>query len=394
MGEESQDSESRELRRVLIVDPSKVVRSALARHLREHFDVREEADGESAWQSLVLDPTIIAVVSATQLPRLNGLDLLARIRVSKLRRICDIPFLLLMSGSESIEDRLHAQETGVTDFLTRGMSREEILERIGRLVTWEFATNLTDSNIMPTVVQHNAPIATPKTEPQAANVSRLDLRANLDVALATHATSDGMVGVIAFGLDNAGSLAQTYGQKTLATITKRLGKILLVKLGANDSIHSDETGRCFIVSPGTSHASCTAFAQRVCRGLANSQIAIGGTPLNFKTSAGIACAPADNAIAGGDLLTLAAKRLQRAHEAGGTRIIADDRPEPGFILSADFLSGLTRLGSDSAGGAPLGALGLHLMPVFKALEKEFEFGLPLDLIESTCTQRAKDEQEG
>jgi GGDEF domain-containing protein len=269
-----------------------------------------------------------------------------------------------------------------------------MLERIGRLVTWEFATNLTDSNIMPTVVQHNAPIATPKTEPQAANVSRLDLRASLDVALANHATTDGMVGVIAFGLDNAGSLAQTYGQKTLATITKRLGKILLVKLGANDSIHSDETGRCFIVSPGTSHASCTAFAQRVCRGLANSQIAIGGTPLNFKTSAGIACAPADNAIAGGDLLTLAAKRLQRAHEAGGTRIIADDRPEPGFILSADFLSGLTRLGSDSAGGAPLGALGLHLMPVFKALEKEFEFGLPLDLIESTCAQRAKDELEG
>jgi CheY-like chemotaxis protein len=221
MAEESQDSEARELRRVLIVDPSKVVRSALARHLREHFDVREEADGESAWQSLVLDPTIIAVVSATQLPRLNGLDLLARIRVSKLRRICDIPFLLLVSGSESIEDRLRAQETGVTDFLTRGMSREEILERIGRLVTWEFATNLTDSNIMPTVVQHNAPIATPKTEPQAANVSRLDLRASLDVALAKHATTDGMVGVIAFGLDNAGSLAQTYGQKTLATITKR-----------------------------------------------------------------------------------------------------------------------------------------------------------------------------
>ena len=67
-----------------------------------------------------------------------------------------------------------------------------------------------------------------------------------------------VVGVIAFGLDNAGSLAQTYGQKTLATITKRLGKILLVKLGANDSIHSDETGRCFIVSPGTSHARTAA----------------------------------------------------------------------------------------------------------------------------------------
>ena len=65
------------LRRVLVVDHSRVVRSALAKHLREHFEVREEADGESAWQTLVLDSSIVAVVSGAQLPRLNGYDLLA-----------------------------------------------------------------------------------------------------------------------------------------------------------------------------------------------------------------------------------------------------------------------------------------------------------------------------
>ena len=111
-----------ELRRVLIVDPSKVVRSALAKHLRDQFDVREEADGDSAWQTLVLDSSIIAVVSSASLPRLSGLDLLARIRISKLRRICDIPFLLLVSGNETEEDRLRARESGVTDFIGRDMT--------------------------------------------------------------------------------------------------------------------------------------------------------------------------------------------------------------------------------------------------------------------------------
>lgn len=81
-----------ELRRVLVVDPSKVARSALDKHLRYSFDVREEADGESAWQTLVVDSSIVAVVSGAQLPKLYGLDLFARIRVSKARRICNTPF--------------------------------------------------------------------------------------------------------------------------------------------------------------------------------------------------------------------------------------------------------------------------------------------------------------
>ena len=125
--------------------------------MRDNFDIREEADGESAWQTLVLDSSIIAVVASASLPKLNGLDLLARIRINKLRRICDIPFLLLVSGNESEEERLRTRECGVTDFINRGMAKEEILECIGRLVNWEFATNLTDSHIMPTAVQFNQP---------------------------------------------------------------------------------------------------------------------------------------------------------------------------------------------------------------------------------------------
>ena len=53
-----------EKRRVLIVDPSRVARAALAKHLSAEYDLREESDGELAWQTLVLDPSIVAVVAA------------------------------------------------------------------------------------------------------------------------------------------------------------------------------------------------------------------------------------------------------------------------------------------------------------------------------------------
>ena len=111
-------------RRVLIIDHSKVVRSALAKHLHGHYDVREEQDGESAWQTLVLDPTIIAVVAGAHLARLNSYELLTRLRNNKIRRICDIPFLLVVSGSESEQDR----ELGLATHVGRiGIAAQRVL---------------------------------------------------------------------------------------------------------------------------------------------------------------------------------------------------------------------------------------------------------------------------
>lgn len=385
-----------DIRRVLIVDQSKVVRSALARHLRDTFDVREEADGESAWQTLVLDSSIIAVVASAQLPKLNGLDLLARIRISKLRRICDIPFLLLVSGSESVEERLLAQETGVTDFITRGMSRDEVLGCINRLVNWEFATNLTDSQILPTsTFRHDGKLtAQPAASPEHWEpLDSTTLNAHLEASMLHLEARQGMVGVIAFGLDDAGKLSGLYGQKTLLTISRRLGKILHAKIGKDDRVGIDNHGRCVIVTPGSSPATCLAFAQRVCRGLAQSHVAIGGAPLSFKVSAGIATLPTDTSNSATQLLNLAYDRLQQAQARGGNRVVADDGADDAdFCMTPDFLVRLERFcatGSD----LPLGSLGLELLPLFRMLDRELSLGLPLEVIERKFSERARDETQ-
>lgn len=382
------------LRRILVVDPSKVVRSALAKHLRDDFEVREEADGDAAWQTLVLDSSIIAVISSANLPRLNGLDLLAKIRISKLRRICDIPFLLLVSGNESGADRQMASERGVTDFVCREMPKEEILECIGRLVNWEFATNLTDSQIMPTALQHNQPLKREEHSTHWNPLSTAELRARIDAALVGIAMKDGALGIISFGLDDAASVSGLYGQRSLLTIAKRLGKILQAKVGSGDSIGCDEHGRCIIVTPGTSQASCLAFAQRVCRGLAQSHISIGGSPLNFKASAGVVSVPADSIASAAGLLSLANDRLQQAQAAGGSRVVANDKTEPDFAFTPDYLFSLSRYCSSSPEAIAIGALGLQLMPLIRALDEALGFGLPLDDMEYRCAERAKDEKKG
>lgn len=133
-----------ELPRILIVDDSRVVRVSLIHHLKGYYEVREECDGEAAWQSLVVDHSIRAVISDLQMPKLNGFELLERVRTSKLRRLQQLPFILV-SGEETEEERAKAKVLGVSDFVTKGAGSTEVLTRLNNLLVLSSAQENLDA---------------------------------------------------------------------------------------------------------------------------------------------------------------------------------------------------------------------------------------------------------
>ncbi len=298
------------VRRVLIIDPSRVIRSTLAKHLREHFDVREESDGESAWQTLVLDPFVMAVVCCAQPTRISAFDLLARIRASKIRRIRDIDFLLIVSGSEPESERQAAREKGVNDFIARGMPQQEVLAIISRLGRWD-----------PT--QAAAPPAPPPPPPREPAGSWAALSANIEEA---HGSAAQPLGVLQFGMDQQAMLQERFGAETMTAIAAHLARVLRAKIGPQDTVEPGDHAGCCIISPGNTPATCVAFARRVCRGLASSEVRIRGTAFKLVVSAGIACAPMDGNLSREALVALAARRLAQAQQHGGNRIVASDTP--------------------------------------------------------------------
>ena len=117
--------------RILIVDESRMVRATLIKLIRNHYSFREETDGESGWQALVLDPSIQLVICSSSLPMLDGDGLLARVRGSRLARIRQIPVLMISSDSEEANEQ--ARALGATDFISRGIGATELLARIDSL---------------------------------------------------------------------------------------------------------------------------------------------------------------------------------------------------------------------------------------------------------------------
>ena len=89
-------------KRVLVVDDSKFVRTTFATILKASFEVREESDGESAWEAVETDPSIVMVFTDLDMPRLNGFGLLSRIRGSDDARVRALP-VVVISGYVSPE---------------------------------------------------------------------------------------------------------------------------------------------------------------------------------------------------------------------------------------------------------------------------------------------------
>ncbi|WP_019570163.1 response regulator [Thioalkalivibrio sp. ALE11] len=87
---------------VLVVDDSKVIRVALQRILRDTHTVYEATDGEEAWARLQEQSDIGLVLTDLSMPRLDGQDLLMRIRDGADGVPADLP-VGIVTGQENDE---------------------------------------------------------------------------------------------------------------------------------------------------------------------------------------------------------------------------------------------------------------------------------------------------
>jgi two-component system cell cycle response regulator len=119
--------------RILIADDSRIVRASLTQHIRDRFDIREVADGEAAWQAILLDSAIRVVITDLAMPKVDGFELITRVRSSKVQRIRELPLIVITSVDEAAE-RERASAMGATDFLDRGVGTAELTARLEVLV--------------------------------------------------------------------------------------------------------------------------------------------------------------------------------------------------------------------------------------------------------------------
>ena len=364
-----------DLPHILIVDDSRVVRVSLIKHLKEHFEIREEGDGEAAWQTLVVDHSIKAVISDLQMPKLNGYQLLERVRSSKLKRLQQMPFILV-SGEETEEERARAVAMGVSDFVTKGAGSAELLTRLKHLLNLSTAQENLEAD-RERLVQ----------DPVSGLYSRKYLELQAAQAL-SHAARHGIdVSVMVLGFDGFEGMCQRFSVDVAEQICIRFAKMLAGKVRHEDSLGHYGTGQFAIVSPGTAPAFCATFAERVREAVEMAKLAVRGETIALTVSIGLASMPNDKVSSAGALLDLAGERMHVAMGEGGNRTEAGGVRPATRPISLNHALELLLAGRTEPVVPHLPALLERLLPMLRLMDKELGLALPMAEIERRLSER-------
>jgi two-component system, OmpR family, alkaline phosphatase synthesis response regulator PhoP len=118
--------------RVLLCDDEiPILRAAEFKIKKAGHDVQIASDGEEAWE-MILRQTPDILVSDCQMPRLDGLGLVRRLREHDQTR--DLPVLMLTAKGFELSAAELAERYGVTELIAKPFSPRYLLETITRVL--------------------------------------------------------------------------------------------------------------------------------------------------------------------------------------------------------------------------------------------------------------------
>ncbi len=111
--------------RILIAEDEEDLNEILVKRLKnENYGVDSCFNGEDAWDFISLTD-YDAVVLDIMMPKLNGIEVLKRIRNKNIKTP-----VLLLTAKDSIEDRVNGLNCGADDYLIKPFAFDELLARI------------------------------------------------------------------------------------------------------------------------------------------------------------------------------------------------------------------------------------------------------------------------
>ena len=112
------------VKKIFLVDDDENILASVSMALKsEGFSVKTFTDGENGLKEILENPPDVAVLDI-KMPRLNGIDLLKKIRSKS-----NLPVIFLTSKDTEI-DELLGFKIGADDYITKPFSQKILIERI------------------------------------------------------------------------------------------------------------------------------------------------------------------------------------------------------------------------------------------------------------------------
>lgn len=121
--------------RILVADDDRMIRRIVLTKLSGlGYAVEEAEDGQEALESLERGAVPDLLITDRLMPRMDGLQLVRRIRASENPDIAVLPIIMLTSKSQE-QDVIEGLEVGMDDYISKPFSPDELAARV-RTVLW------------------------------------------------------------------------------------------------------------------------------------------------------------------------------------------------------------------------------------------------------------------
>jgi diguanylate cyclase (GGDEF)-like protein len=310
-------------------------------------------------------------------------------RASVLRRLREMPLVLLVSDDNPDVDADKWRQQGVAGFMTKSMSKGEMVECLENVLSTPYQVSQPESrNESQNEPQDEAHEEAHEEAHKETRVNRmasptplLDTEAFITaVASLPHEISSAeSLCVLVFGIDRLSELISRFGSDVPDLLTGRIAKLLAAKIDPRDVLGRCGEDRVAIVSHGVDLRAGVDFGKRVCKSMATGQIAVHGRKAQLTTSVGVAATSDDHVASPEELLALAEMRLKQAMICGGNSVCTESRPNcPLSQRDKDFLA-LFQLLGEVLESEQKETLGMAIQPLLRKLDAKLSIDVKLAL---------------
>lgn len=355
--------------RVLIVDDSRLMRVAGKKILSENFEVQEASDGEEGWQGINADPALSVIISDLSMPKLNGLDLLDRIRESEDERIKTLPVIIVTGAEDEEKTRQEALARGATDFIIKPFDSVQLLARVKAQAQHNHTQRELKKTTSALEEQSNQD---PFTE--LANLRYFQERGAKDLSLALRHGKPLSIALI--NIDDFDKLYLKHGKTAAGALLLELSKRLRTQVRKEDTAARTGLARFGLILPVTDAVGATKLAERIHACLTETEVNLGSTAIPVAVSIGLASPALEPGLNFETLLKTTEQNLAAAAAEGGNHIVGGVKHPPASpaVELSTALKMLTHGQTDEL-RPHLPSLLRRLLPLLELSDRELALGI-------------------
>jgi diguanylate cyclase (GGDEF)-like protein len=307
---------------ILLVEDSETTKALLIRYLSSQYELLHARDGEEAWTMLESNPEIGLVITDIQMPRLNGHQLLVRIRKSETPALAAMP-VIVMTAADDNTDRNLAFLNGANDFIGKPIDELELQARVN--VHYKLARTIRELEANRQLLAEQA-----TTDPLTRLKNRRAFFENGDKYL-THARRfDTDLSVIVLDIDFFKKINDTHGHHVGDEALVMVAKTLSHLTRADDTLARLGGEEFAVLLPDTNRLGAAVLAERIRVSVAREKLVVGDKIITLTLSAGIASLRTDLGTNVSQLVNVADRRLYLAKQHGRNRICVNDEGKSSF----------------------------------------------------------------